>query len=259
MHTKESGSVPLSFHTDRRGGTPLRIFELSPRLQSVADLVPQGARFADVGTDHAYLPVWLILNGTVKQAIASDVREGPLENARQTAQRYGVSDKVSFRLCDGLTGLKPEEVDTIAIAGMGGETIAEILAAAAWTAQGKHRLILQPMTAHPELRAWLDGYGFQIEREILTCEEKTLYSTFLVGGGNAVRLTPAETWAGRQEKDMNAPLRGQYLDKLLRRAEKALAGIRRSTKQSDTLRREELEEVAAGLRKMKEEWDAWQQ
>lgn len=237
----------------------MRIFELSPRLQSVADLVPQGARFADVGTDHAYLPVWLILNGTVKQAIVSDLREGPLENARQTAQRYGVSDKVSFRLCDGLTGLKPEEADTIAIAGMGGETIAEILSAAAWTAQGKHRLILQPMTAHPELRARLVGHGFQIERELLTFEEKTLYSTFLVGVGSTAKFTLTETWAGRQERGMDAPLRSQYLDKLLWRTERALAGIRRSAKQSDALRREELEEVAAGLRKMKEEWDTWQQ
>lgn len=251
--------MPLSFHTDRRGGTPLRIFELSPRLQSVADLVPQGARFADVGTDHAYLPVWLILNGTVHQAIASDLREGPLENARQTAKRYGISNKVSFRLCDGLTGLKPNEADTIAIAGMGGETIADILSAATWTAEGNHRLILQPMTAHPELRTWLDGHGFQIEREILTCEEKALYSTFLVGVGNTGQLTPAETWAGRQQKGMEAPLRGQYLDKLLRRAEKALAGIRRSTKRADALRREELEEVTSGLKEMKEEWDTWQQ
>lgn len=237
----------------------MRMFELSPRLQSVADLVPQGARFADVGTDHAYLPVWLILNGTIHQAIASDLREGPLENARQTAERYGVSDQLSFRLCDGLAGLRPDEADTIAIAGMGGETIADILSAAPWTAQGKHRLILQPMTAHPELRSWLDGHSFQIEREILTCEEKTLYSTFLVGVGNAARLTPAETWAGRQERGMDAPLRSEYLDKLLRRAEKALEGIRRSTKQSDASRREELEEVVSGLKKLKEEWDIWQQ
>lgn len=237
----------------------MRIFELSPRLQSVADLVPQGARFADVGTDHAYLPVWLILNGTVHQAIASDLREGPLENARQTAERFGVSDRLSFRLCDGLMGLKPEEADTIAIAGMGGETIADILSAAPWTAEGEHRLLLQPMTAHPELRAWLDGHGFQIEREILTCEDKTLYSTFMVRAGNSASLTPAETWAGRQEMGMDAPLRGQYLDKLLWRAEKALAGIRRSTKNEDTHRRETLEEVAAGLKKLKEEWDTWQQ
>ena len=237
----------------------MRIFELSPRLQSVADLVPQGARFADVGTDHAYLPVWLILNGTVHQAIASDLREGPLENARQTAERFGVSDRLSFRLCDGLMGLKPEEADTIAIAGMGGETIADILSAAPWTAEGEHRLLLQPMTAHPELRAWLDGHGFQIEREILTCEDKTLYSTFLVGTGNSASLTPTEIWAGRQEKGMYAPLRGQYLAKLLLRAEKALAGIRRSTKTQDAHRRETLEEVAAGLKKMKEEWDIWQQ
>lgn len=237
----------------------MRIFELSPRLRSVAELVPKGARFADVGTDHAYLPVWLILQGVIDHAIASDLREGPLDRARQTAERYDVSERVSFRLCDGLAGLRSAEADVIAIAGMGGETIAEILSAAPWTAKGEHRFLLQPMTAHPELRSWLDGHGFFIEREILTCEDKILYSTFLVKAGQSARLTPAETWAGRQERGMDAPLRGQYLEKLSHRADRALEGIRRSTKPEDALRRSELEEVTVGLKKMIEEWDAWQQ
>ena len=237
----------------------MRIFELPPRLRSVADLVSPGARLADVGTDHAFLPVWLILRGVIDHAVASDLREGPLSRARQTAEHYNVASRMEFRLCDGLAGIGPTEVDTIAIAGMGGETIAAILAAAPWTAEGRHRLILQPMTAQPELRAWLYRHGFYIETEILTCEDKTLYSTFEAKVGAALPPTPAELWAGRQERDMDAPLRGQYLEKLLHRAERAVEGIRRSTKERDRLRREELEQVAVGLRKMKEEWDAWQQ
>ena len=100
--------------------------ELSPRLRSVAELVPHGAHFADVGTDHAYLPVWLILHGVIDKAIASDLRPGPLERARETAEKYSVADRIDFRLCDGLTGLRSEEANAIAIAGMGGETIANI-------------------------------------------------------------------------------------------------------------------------------------
>ncbi|SBW03587.1 conserved hypothetical protein [uncultured Eubacteriales bacterium] len=235
----------------------MRIFELSPRLQSVAGLVPRGARFADVGTDHAYLPVWLILSGVLDHAIASDLREGPLDRARQTAERYGVAERMSFRMCDGLDHIASDEVDTVAIAGMGGETIAQILAAAPWTAEGGLRFLLQPMTAHPELRAWLNGHGFRIERELLTCEGKTIYSTFLVTPGQDEPLTQAEVWAGRQTQGMDAPLRGQYLEKLVRRAESAVLGVRRSAKPEDIVRREELEQAAIGLKKMEEEWDAW--
>lgn len=236
----------------------MRIFELSPRLQSVAGLVPPGARFADVGTDHAYLPVWLILNGIIDRAIASDLREGPLERARQTAERYGAAERLSFRLCDGLSGIAPGEADVIAIAGMGGETIAQILAAAPWTAEGARSLLLQPMTAHPELRTWLNGHGFRIVRELLSCEGKTIYSTFLVTPGEDAPLTPAETWAGRQEPGMDCSLRDQYLEKLVRRAERAVAGIRRSARPGDVLRREELEGAAEGLKRMREEWNQWQ-
>ncbi len=236
----------------------MRIFELSPRLRSVADLVPQGARFADVGTDHAYLPVWLILRGKIDSAIATDLREGPLNRARLTAEDHGVTGQISLRLCDGLSSIGPEEVDTISIAGMGGETIAEILSAAPWTGEGNRRLLLQPMTAHAELRAWLNGHGFCITGETLTSENKTLYSTFLVAPGQDSPLTPGEIWAGRQETGAQDPLRGRYLDKLIHRAERALEGLRHSTKAADIPRCSELEKVVPELIKMKEAWAAWQ-
>lgn len=236
----------------------MRLFELSPRLRSVADLVPQGALFADVGTDHAYLPVWLILQGKIHRAIAADLREGPLDRARMTAESHGVADKIALRLCDGLSGIGQEEVDTVAIAGMGGETIAEILSAAPWTKTGNRRLILQPMTAHAELRAWLNGHGFCIAEETLTSENKTLYATFLVLPGQDSPLTASEIWAGRQCTGRKDPLRGQYLDKLIYRAERALEGLRRSSKTEDIPRMRELENICSGLKQMKEEWDTWQ-
>ena len=92
--------------------------ELTARLQAIADQVPHGAVFADIGTDHAYLPVWLLLNGRIHHAIAADLREGPLSRARETAEQHGVSSQMSFRLCNGLADIAPSEVDTIAIAGM---------------------------------------------------------------------------------------------------------------------------------------------
>lgn len=194
--------------------------ELTARLQTVADQVPQGAAFADIGTDHAYLPVWLLLHGRISHAIAADLREGPLNSARETVKQYGVLGQVSFRLCNGLADIAPEEVDTIAIAGMGGETIASILEAAPWTREGK-LLLLQPMTSFPDLRLWLQKNGYYIERETIAREGQRLYSCLAVRSGQMDALSPAELWVGRQSSD---PLRGEFLAMMRRKIERALHG-----------------------------------
>ena len=85
----------------------MRPMELTPRLRSVAQLVPQGAKFADIGTDHAYLPVWLLQRGIITKALACDLRQGPLDRARATAEKYGLTEQMDFRLCDGLSGVGP--------------------------------------------------------------------------------------------------------------------------------------------------------
>ena len=194
--------------------------ELTPRLQAVAHQVPQGAVFADIGTDHAYLPTWLLLNGRIKSAIAADLREGPLNRARETAEHYGVADAVSFRLCNGLADLAPHEVDTVAIAGMGGETIAAILEAAPWTKEGT-LLLLQPMTSFSDLRLWLQQNGYSIKREIISKEGKRLYSCLVAMGGVMEPLSPAELWVGKQNDD---PLRGEFLSFMAAKIERALNG-----------------------------------
>lgn len=195
--------------------------ELTPRLQTIADQVPKGAVFADIGTDHAYLPVWLLLNGRIDRAIAADLREGPLSRAKETAAQHGVTEKISFRLCDGLTGIREEEADVIAIAGMGGETIASILAAAPWTRNRK--LLLQPMTSFPDLRFWLQQNGYLIEKEVVSREGNRLYSVWTVTGGEMRELTPAELLAGMQSDD---PLRGAYLRMMIEKTERTLNGHR---------------------------------
>ena len=122
--------------------------ELTPRLRAIAQQVPQGSVLADVGTDHALLPAWLLLEGRIPSAIASDLREGPLARAKETVEQHGVADRVSLRLCDGLSGIQAGEADVVAIAGMGGETIAAILEQAPWTKENT-LLLLQPMTSFP--------------------------------------------------------------------------------------------------------------
>ena len=221
--------------------------ELSPRLQAVADQVPEGAVFADIGTDHAYLPVWLLLNGRIDHAIAADLREGPLARARETAAQYGVTDRVSFRLCDGLTGIRAGETDVIAIAGMGGETIASILAAAPWTRECE--LLLQPMTSFPDLRFWLQQNGYMIENEKVIREGERLYSVWNVTGGTMKQLSPAELWVGVQSDD---PLRMEYLTMMEEKLERSLRGHLAASTPNET-EITALTEILAELRCMKGE------
>ena len=139
---------------------------LSKRLAAVAAMVRQGSRVADIGTDHAYLPVHLAENGTVPSAIASELRKGPCAAAQKTVAAAGLADKIAVRLGDGLSSVSPDEVDDIVIPGMGGETIAAILAAAPWVRDGRLRLILQPMSKLEALHAFLMTGGFAIDEEI---------------------------------------------------------------------------------------------
>lgn len=229
--------------------------ELMPRLRMAADLVPAGARLADVGTDHAYLPAALILKGKIPWAIAADLRRGPLDRAWATVREYGLTGKVAFRLCDGLTGIRPDEVDAAAIAGMGGETIASILSAAPWTREEDVPLILQPMSSMPELRGWLQANGFSIQEERLAKEGDTLYTALLVRGGEMPPLSPAELWAGKNSGD---PLRGEWLDRWIARTGRALEGMAQGRGEEVLHRRRALEEVREGLIKMKEEWEVCQ-
>ena len=227
--------------------------ELKPRLRMVGDLVPAGVRLADVGTDHGYLPAALVLAGKIPWAVASDLRRGPLDRARATVRACGLTGKIAFRLCDGLAGIRPDEVDAAVIAGMGGETISAILSAAPWTRERDIPLILQPMSSLPELRGWLQANGFVIREERLAREGNTLYTAMLVRAGEMPPLTPAELWAGKNNRD---PLRGEWLDRWLDRTGRALEGMARA--QEVLPRRRELEEVRGGLAEMKKEWEQWQ-
>ena len=229
--------------------------ELSPRLRLAADLVPQGARLADVGTDHAYLPACLLLEGKIPWAIASDLRQGPLNRARETARQYGCGDRMAFRLCNGLAGIRPGEVDSIVIAGMGGETIAQILEAAPWVLEEKIPLVLQPMSSLPELRTWLGQHGYAIAREQLAREGETLYVVMQVTAGEMGPQTPGQLWVGRQSRD---PLRGAYLEQQERKLRRAVDGMAKSQGEETQQRRRELEAVLYEIAAMKEEWQKWQ-
>lgn len=222
--------------------------ELSQRLAAVAALVPDGARLADVGTDHAYLPVSLILDGRISGAIAADIRPGPLDHARRTAAEYGVTEQLDFRLCDGLRGISPGDCDVITIAGMGGETIAHILSQALWTRENV-RLILQPQSTQDVLRRFLAESGFRIRSERVVREGERWYPILEVEGGAMEALSAGEAVAGRAELWVEQPERAGYLEWLLRRTRQQLEGLAKASNDAGDARRATLLEVEAFLEK----------
>ena len=236
----------------------MRELELSPRLLALARQVPEGAKLADIGTDHAYLPVWLIRQGIISEAIAADLREGPLARGMEVACQWGVpGERISFRCCDGLAGLSPHEADTIVIAGMGGETIAHIITKTPWTQNPGLLYLLQPMSSVPELRQFLSEAGFSIEEEILAAEEDKLYVIFRVRPGSTEVYTLGEQWLGRQSRGQVSPLRQQYMDDIISRRTRALEGMRLATERMEP-QIAETEEILRQMIELREEWRSWQ-
>ena len=149
--------------------------KLTDRLLKIASLVDNGKRIADIGTDHGYIPVYLLNQNKIQYAILGDVNKGPLENARKEVTRNKLQDKVDLRLGSGIEVLKENEVDEIIIAGMGGMLINNLLKANEKVAHTTEKLILQPMQAPEELRMFLYQNGYKILDEHLVREEHRLY------------------------------------------------------------------------------------
>ena len=158
----------------------------------VAELVPKSEIAADVGTDHGYLSVWLLQSGRAARVLASDIHEGPLNRARQTAAEFDLEAQMETYLCDGLQFSGSEQAQTIIIAGMGGETMISILSAAPWTKQGR-TLILQPQSKRTELEQWLCGNGYALKDAKLCRDTGKLYLALSVQGGEAGTYRDAES------------------------------------------------------------------
>ncbi len=138
---------------------------LNPRLTSAAEFVRQGARFADIGTDHAYLPIFLLSEGRISYAVCSDINEGPLASAKANAREAGLYEKMDFCLTDGVAALEGFNLSDIAVCGMGGDLIASIVEAADFLKDESINLILQPMTKQETLRERLYLMGYEITAE----------------------------------------------------------------------------------------------
>ena len=221
---------------------------LQPRLRAIADLVPEGARLVDVGTDHGFIPVDQILSGRIKTAIASDIGSAPLDHARRTAQQNDISDQIDFRLCDGLKDISAEEVDCIVIAGMGGDNIASILEAAPWTKKVVF-LLLQPMSKAEVLRRWLPENGYQVVAERLVADKGVIYPILSVRGGSMPVVDEAQFWGGFMLD--GDPLQERYLDERILRLRRAAAGLERARDPAVQQRRNELLSIISALEQKK--------
>ena len=149
--------------------------ELSKRLQAVADMVTAGNITADIGTDHAYIPIYLIENNIAPKAFAMDVNKGPLDKAKEHVDAYGYSHKITLRLSDGLNALNEGEADTVVIAGMGGALEIKILSSNMNIVNSLEELILQPQSELKKFREYLLEEGFYIKEENMVLDDGKYY------------------------------------------------------------------------------------
>ncbi|MBE6827242.1 MAG: SAM-dependent methyltransferase [Ruminococcaceae bacterium] len=151
------------------------MIKLTPRLQCVADLTENCEGLIDIGTDHAYLPAYLIAENRIKRAVASDINENPLKNAENTVKQENLEDRIELRLSDGFENINENDGTEIVIAGLGGLMIAEMLNKTPWLQNKKYHLVIQPMTHFEDVRFTLNQNGFEIDREVVASEGKHVY------------------------------------------------------------------------------------
>ena len=216
-------------------------------MMSAASFVNRGDVVADVGTDHGYLPIYLILSGIIPFAVASDIREGPLGRARKNARKYGVDQKMKFELSDGLAFLEDGcPVDDIIICGMGGETIISIIEASDYPKKNGVRLILQPMTKAFELREYLYSGGFEIMDEMLSESGGKIYSCMLTRyTGKSRSVSFAAKMLGEKNIENRSNLFERYALSIRDRIRKQVRGMEKGGGSSAELkeRLKEIEEI----------------
>lgn len=149
--------------------------KLTPRLQAIADSINEYEVLADIGTDHAFLPIYLILNGKISKAIATDINKGPIDIADERIRKYNLEDKIETRQGNGMTVIEPNEADAVVIAGMGGMLIADIIEQSKSVARAAKIIVMQPMLDSGKLRRYLLQSGFEIFEEELAKEDRKIY------------------------------------------------------------------------------------
>jgi tRNA (adenine22-N1)-methyltransferase len=207
---------------------------LKPRLAGVASLIPSGTVVADIGTDHAYLPLYLVKENKSPRVIAVEKSEHNCRLARETISLLDLEGKVELRVGDGLLALREEdEVEIVAIAGLGGRTICKLLIAAGSSLQNYKRLVLQPMTAAHFVRRWLVAHNYYFFREKLARENNRFYEIIAAEKGKEMSSDPLLLELGPALLRDKDPLLIPWLEYKLRRYEKLIEGLLRSKSGKD--------------------------
>ena len=206
--------------------------ELKGRLQAIADKVPACNILADIGTDHAYIPIFAIEKSICKKAVATDVKPGPVRIAQRNIERFGFEKHIDTRLGDGLVPLMENEAEVIVIAGMGGILIQEILEKSLKTAQSAQILVLQPMNMVEVLRKWLNDNGFDIIDENLVEETNKIYNILVVKWiGKTEPVDAFRLYIGQRLLGRNDALFKRYALRKLKLLNNRINGLQNAVKQ----------------------------
>lgn len=200
---------------------------LSNRLMACCSFISPGTRVADIGCDHGYLGIHLLKSGIASSIIAADVNEGPLQSAMRNALKFGVRDKMTFFLSDGVKNV-PQDFDTLVCAGMGADTMISILEAAPWLKDNRYKLILQCQSRRPELRRYLYEQGYRILRETLAQDGKFIYPVMEVIYDPAAPLSPGQYHITPALLNSGSALLGPFYDRVREGLEITVTGLRHS-------------------------------
>lgn len=202
---------------------------LTPRLQKVFDLAPKSNRIADIGTDHAYLPICFIESGKAAYVIAGDIHEGPAKQAEKHIFEKSLSERIDVRVGPGLSVICGENIDGVTITGMGGLMIVKILESDKEIANKINWFVLQPQNHIKELRLWLSENGYRIEKEALAEEGTMLYEMMLVRHGSMVIENELQAEIGCTESLRKDPLFPLHINRLLQKRKYIIEGIDENT------------------------------
>ena len=216
--------------------------KLTPRLQGIADFVQIGSNIGDIGTDHGYIPVYLIREKICSSVIATDINPGPLESAKNYIEKCGLTDKIKTRLGSGLEPIKPKEADTAIIAGMGGHLIIDILRENLNITRSISKFVLQPMVASDELRRFICENQMRIEDEKLVREKDKMYEIFTVIHGREDIKNPVHFEIGKRLIENKDNLLEEFILKKLKEVEKILRVLNKSRSKEGLQRYETLQE-----------------
>jgi tRNA (adenine22-N1)-methyltransferase len=214
---------------------------LSQRLERVAAHIPHGARLADIGSDHAYLPVALLRRGVIEAAVAGEVAATPFQAAKRTVCDNGLEQRIRVRLADGLSAIEPDDrITAVSLCGMGGETIRDILEAGKAHLSGHERLVLQPNGGEQPLRVWLMHNGYRIVSEELLHENRFYYEIIVAERSEPVVYSAEELYFGPLHMQARTPVFLAKWQRALRLKHKTLAGFEQARQTLPEAKRQEI-------------------